>query len=87
MRNYRVQKGDTLGKIARLRSRLLILHGDADEVVPYEHGRRLFEAAPQPKEFYTIRGAHHNDTYRAGGEEYWAAWARFLAPLLPGSGG
>ncbi|MBI4241540.1 MAG: alpha/beta hydrolase [Candidatus Rokubacteria bacterium] len=74
---------DSLDKIGGVRSRLLILHGDADEVVPYEHGRRLFEAAPEPKAFYTIRGAHHNDTYLVGGEGYWTAWARFLAPLLP----
>lgn len=78
---------DSLGKIDRVRSRLLILHGDADEVAPYEHGRRLFEVAPEPKEFYTIRGAHHNDTYWVGGDEYWAAWARFLGPLLNGPRG
>jgi fermentation-respiration switch protein FrsA (DUF1100 family) len=72
---------DSLKKIGQVRSRLLILHGDADEVVPYEHGRRLFEAAPQPKAFYTIRGAHHNDTYIVGGDDYWAAWISILAPL------
>ena len=77
---------DSLGKIGRMRSRLLILHGDADEVVPYEHGRRLFEAAAEPKAFYTIRGAHHNDTYLVGGPDYWAAWTRFLAPLLANPG-
>jgi fermentation-respiration switch protein FrsA (DUF1100 family) len=77
---------DSLPKIGRIRSRLLILHGDADEVVPYDHGRRLFEAAPDPKAFHTIRGAHHNDTYVVGGPDYWAAWARFLAPLLSGPG-
>lgn len=77
---------DSLKKIGQVRSRLLILHGDADEVVPYEHGRRLFEAAPQPKVFYTIRGAHHNDTYIVGGDDYWAAWVRLLAPLLVESG-
>ena len=76
---------DSLGKIARVRSRLLILHGDADEVIPYDQGRRLFAAAPEPKEFYTIRGAHHNDTYIVGGDAYWAAWARFLAPLVGGT--
>lgn len=77
---------ESLEKIARVRSPLLILHGDADEIVPYEQGRRLFESAAQPKTFYTIRGAHHNDTYLVGGEDYWTAWARFLAPLLAGFG-
>jgi len=73
---------DSLEKIRAVRARTLILHGDADEVVPYEHGRRLFAAAPEPKVFHTIRGARHNDTYVAGGDDYWAAWARLLEPLL-----
>ena len=57
---------------------LLVLHGDRDDVVPYEQGRRLFEAANEPKWFYTIRGARHNDTYFVGGQPYFDVWARFL---------
>lgn len=72
---------DSLEKIGRLRTALLILHGDADEVVPYEHGRRLWEAAAEPKAFYTIPDAHHNDTYLVGGNDYWEAWRRFLDRL------
>jgi len=64
---------DVVEKIAKVRAPLLVLHGDRDEVVPYEQGRRVFEAAREPKEFYTIRGAHHNDTYIAGGEDYFRA--------------
>jgi fermentation-respiration switch protein FrsA (DUF1100 family) len=60
---------------------LLVLHGDRDDVVPYEQGRRLFEAANQPKSLYTIRGAHHNDTYIVGDRPYFDAWARFLEGL------
>ncbi len=72
---------DSLARIGRLREPLLILHGDADEVVPYEHGRRLYEAASEPKAFYTIGRAHHNDTYLVGGSGYWEAWQRFLDGL------
>jgi len=74
---------DSLAKIGRFRGALLVLHGDADEVVPYEHGRRLYEAASEPKAFYTIAGAHHNDTYFVGGSEYWEAWRKFLDRLPP----
>lgn len=72
---------DSLARIGRLRAPLLILHGDADEVVPYEHGRRLWEAASEPKAFYTIARARHNDTYLVGGREYWEAWRQFLHAL------
>ena len=76
---------DNIGKIARLRVPLLVLHGDADEVVPFTQGRRLFEAAPEPKRFYAIRGASHNDTYIVGGDAYWRAVADFLDSALAGS--
>lgn len=74
---------DSAPKIPGVRAPLMILHGDADEIVPYAHGRALFDAAPEPKTFYAIRGAHHNDTYIAGGPEYWSAWRRFLGSLPP----
>jgi fermentation-respiration switch protein FrsA (DUF1100 family) len=73
---------DSLAKIPRVRAPLLVLHGEADEVVPFAHGRDLFQAAPEPKSFYTIRGAHHNDTYLAG-REYWEAWRNFLRARVP----
>lgn len=75
---------DTLGRIPAIRAPLLVLHGDADEVVPFGHGRALFEAAREPKAFFPIPGAHHDDTYEVGGEPYWRAWADFLATHLPG---
>jgi fermentation-respiration switch protein FrsA (DUF1100 family) len=74
-------KYDSLSKIGTIHAPLLILHGDQDEVVPYAHGRRLFAAANEPKRFYTIAGSHHNDTYVAGGEGYFAALRDFLASL------
>jgi len=72
---------DNLAKVVRLRMPLLVLHGDHDGVVPFALGRRLFEAAPEPKRFYAIPGADHNDTYLVGGEAYWKAIASFLEAL------
>jgi pimeloyl-ACP methyl ester carboxylesterase len=74
---------DSLAKIPRLRAPLLVLHGERDEVVPFVQGRRLFAAAPEPKRFFPIPGAGHNDTYVAGGEAYWRALADFLDVLAP----
>ncbi len=74
-------KYDNLAKIPTIRVPVLILHGDQDEVVPYELARRLFEAANPPKTFYTVHGAHHNDTYVVGGESYFQAWGHFLKSL------
>lgn len=72
---------DNLATIRRITVPILILHGDRDEIVPFAHGRRLFEQASEPKTFFTIKGATHNDTYIVGGEPYWQAWSDFLASL------
>ncbi|MBA7483435.1 hypothetical protein ES707_18950 [subsurface metagenome] len=74
-------KYDSLLKIKRVTAPLLMLHGDCDEVVPFESGRELYEAANEPKEFYTIKQAGHNDTYIVGGEGYMAALQGFIAGL------
>jgi hypothetical protein len=75
---------DAAGTIPRVRAPVLVLHGDADEVVPLRQGRGVFQAAREPKVFATIRGARHNDLLEAGGEAYWRAWTGFLAAHLPG---
>ncbi len=54
-------KLDSLGKIGAYRGPLLQSHGDADSIVPFELGQRLFEAANEPKQFVTLEGFDHND--------------------------
>jgi len=70
-------------RIAGLRAPLLQFHGDRDEIVPFELGRALFEAAPEPKRFEVIGGAGHNDTVEVGGRAYFAKIARFLDEVAP----
>ncbi|HLC41744.1 MAG TPA: alpha/beta hydrolase [Methylomirabilota bacterium] len=72
---------DSGEKLPRVTIPVFILHGDRDETVPFSHGRRLFEIANEPKAFYTIAGADHNNTYHVGGDDYWNAWARWLTTL------
>jgi fermentation-respiration switch protein FrsA (DUF1100 family) len=72
-----------LRRIAQLRSPLLVIHGDRDEIVPVTHGRALFDAAPEPKRLAIVRGAGHNDLLDVMGASYGttiAEWARALAP-------
>jgi fermentation-respiration switch protein FrsA (DUF1100 family) len=74
---------DSEGKIARLRAPVLFFHGDRDEIVAYRLGRQLFDAAPDPKAFETIRGAGHNDTVEVGGRPYFERIRRFLDEVTP----
>jgi fermentation-respiration switch protein FrsA (DUF1100 family) len=57
---------------------LLFFHGNRDELVAYDNGKELFAAANEPKEFYSIEGAGHNDTYYFGGEPYWRKIKEFI---------
>jgi uncharacterized protein len=76
-------KYDNLEKIKKVQAPILVLHGDFDDIVPFDQGKRLFAAAPEPKEFYTIQGAHHNDTYIVGGEGYFKALKDFIEKAEP----
>ncbi len=72
-------------KIDRVRAPLLFFHGDRDDIVPFELGRRLFAAAPEPKAFETLASAGHNDTVEVGGAPYFARISAFLDEVAPTS--
>ena len=75
-------KYDSISRIKQVTAPLLILHGNQDEVVPFTLGKRLYEEANEPKEFYVIDGAGHNDTYLVGGEKYLAKLDEFITVLV-----
>ena len=73
---------DTLARIDRLRCGVLVIHSPDDEVIPYHHGQKLFEAAKEPKRFQEISG-RHNDGFMTSGSVYTDALAEFLAKSIP----
>ena len=62
-------------RVKKLRSPLLILHGERDEIVPARHGRALFDAAPEPKSLRLFPGLGHNDLVERAGDDWAAAIA------------
>ncbi|REJ91653.1 MAG: alpha/beta hydrolase [Planctomycetota bacterium] len=75
-----VNRFNSVEAIERYNGPVLISHGDADELIPFEQGERLFAAAPGPKEFVRIPGGGHNDPQS---EEYREALDRFIDALPP----
>jgi uncharacterized protein len=65
--------------VERFPSPLLIIHGTEDWTVPFQQGQALYALAPQPKRFYAIEGAGHNNLHEAGGETYVRELREFLA--------
>ena len=60
------------------RGPLLVVHGDADTLIPFTGGQKVFDRAVSPqKRFITLIGADHNEMY-ARRPDYWPAIDRFL---------
>ena len=72
---------DALGYLREVNRPLLIIRSRDDEIVPFPHARRLFEAANEPKEFLEIRGGH-NDGFVVSGERYREGLQSFLAKYV-----
>jgi uncharacterized protein len=71
-------KLDSAQAIAQVRCPLLQSHGDADRVISYESGRKLFAAAKHPKHFVRLPEVGHNNQPT---REYYDAMADFLNAL------
>jgi fermentation-respiration switch protein FrsA (DUF1100 family) len=71
----------SLNRLPRICIPLLVVHGEQDDLIPFEQGRQLFEAANPPKFFYPIPGAGHNDTWLVGGKNYFNRLVSFAQNL------
>ena len=55
------QRWETQDIIQNINAPLLIQHGTDDEVIPYAQGKKLYDAASEPKELMTYPGGNHSD--------------------------
>lgn len=67
----------TVDKVALIASPKLIIHSREDEIIPFEHGRKIYEKAAPPKEFLEIRGGH-NEGFMLSGDSYRQGLGRFI---------
>ena len=61
---------------------LLVVHSREDEIVPYDMGRAIFDAAPEPRFFLDIEG-DHNTGFLLSRDSYVAGLGEFLGRVLP----
>lgn len=50
---------DNVAKVRDIRRPVFIVHGTADEIIPFVCGERLYAAANEPKEFMRVEGDRH----------------------------
>jgi hypothetical protein len=68
---------DSIATIKSVKAPVLIAHSREDDIIPFSHGRALFEAALEPKQFLEMRGGH-NDGFLFMRREWVAQLAAFL---------
>lgn len=71
----------TVDKMPRITAPLLVIHGTDDQVVPFWHGRRLYDLARGPKRRLWVEGAGHNDLGWVADQRYWHALWDFALSL------
>jgi uncharacterized protein len=55
------QRFEAVSKVAKIGSPLLVIHGDSDRLIQPTLGKKLYEAASEPKRFVLVKGgSHHN---------------------------
>jgi hypothetical protein len=62
----------------RVRAPVLVIHGDADQVIPFSLGQALFDRLKGAKTFVRIAGGDHNDLRPADERTYWDAVDAFV---------
>ena len=71
---------DSASLVHRIGCPLLILHGADDELVPVTQGRKLYDAAAEPKQFVTIETANHMDV--GDYPEFWEGLCGWLDRIV-----
>lgn len=56
---------DSEARLPNVAAPVVVLHSPDDEVIPFSHGERLYEAANEPKAFLQLEGGHNEAFFRS----------------------
>ena len=72
---------NTAEYLGRVNCPVLIVHSREDEIMPFSHGRRLFEVANEPKRFLELTGTH-NEGFLTSGKRYEEGLNAFISEYI-----
>ena len=72
------QRFEAVHKVGKIGSPLLVVHGEEDRMIQPALGRKLFEAAAEPKMFVLVPGGSHHNTNQVGQPQYRRALAQLM---------
>jgi hypothetical protein len=73
------QRFESVAKVAKVQSPLLVVHGANDSLIQHQLGRRLYDAATGRKHFVLVEGGSHFSTMSVGFAQYRQALAQFFS--------
>ncbi|MDQ6880744.1 MAG: lysophospholipase [Pseudomonadota bacterium] len=73
------QRFDSMDKVAKINSPLLVVHGENDNLIARALGRKLYDAARGPKKFMLVAGGSHFSTMSMGQTQYRDALAQLFS--------
>ena len=74
-------KYPSIKRIIKVHLPVLIIHSPDDEIIPYQFGKKMFDAANEPKMFLDIHGGH-NEGFYTSGEKYIDGLNRFITDMV-----
>jgi fermentation-respiration switch protein FrsA (DUF1100 family) len=74
VRPFVFDRYETVKYLPRVKAPLLVLHGEADQVIPVEMGKAVYAAANAPKEIATFPRAGHSDHHLHGSYDVLFRW-------------
>ena len=74
-------KFNSVRSIKKVNCPVLVMHGTKDEVLPFWHGKKIYQAASEPKQHLWIENAEHMDYAYVAKEAYFDAIERFISSL------
>ena len=73
------QRFESVKKVAKINSPLLVVHGDNDNLIASALGRKLYDAAQGRKQFMLVEGGSHFSTMSMGQAQYRQALAQLFS--------
>jgi fermentation-respiration switch protein FrsA (DUF1100 family) len=73
------QRFESINKVGKIHSPLLVVHGENDNLIASALGRKLYDAAQGRKQFLLVAGGSHFSTMSLGQEQYREALAQLFS--------
>lgn len=74
-------KYNNLSKLSKIHVPTLVMHGLADNIIPFWQGEKIYQSLPGKKQFYAVKNAGHNNIFASDPALYWQTIERFVNEL------